>query len=166
MKFKKNLHKFTKKHLKYFRRAVRPVNKIYSEASPDHVGALHDATSFMMINEDSIEELNSRLDFKVDALYFRPNFLLKGAKAFDEDNYKWIKIGDETIMKVIQPCTRCSFTNIDPHLGERRKDGEPLKTLKEYRKFPKLGESPVMGIHLGMIKQGTVKIGDPVFAQF
>lgn len=140
-------------------------SKGFPEASPDHIGALHDATSYMMINEGSVADLNTRLNFLVTPLTFRPNFVIKGPKAFDEDHYKWMKFGNETIMKVVQPCLRCAFTNIDPETGERRADGQPLKTLKEYRKFPKLGQSPVMGIHLGLVKSGKVKVGDPVFVQ-
>lgn len=119
----------------------------------------------MIINEASVTDLNTRLDFKTTPLTFRPNLLLKGPKAFDEDHYKWVKIGNETILKVVQPCLRCAFTNIDPETGERRVDGQPLKTLKEYRKFPKWGESPAMGIHLGLIKAGKVKVGDAVYVQ-
>lgn len=144
-------------------RPVRPKNRIFPEMSSDHVGALHDASSFMMVNESSVEELNGRLDFNVTPLLFRPNLVLKGPKAFDEDRYKWVKIGQDTVMKVLKPCTRCVFTNVDPRTGEKRSDGEPLKTLKEYRKFPGLGDSPVMGVHLGVIAVGTVRVGDQVF---
>lgn len=144
-------------------RPVRPKNRIFPEMSSDHVGALHDASSFMMINESSVEELNSRLNFKVNPLLFRPNLVLKGPQAFDEDRYKWVKIGQDTVMKVLKPCTRCVFTNVDPMTGQKRSDGEPLKTLKEYRKFPGLGDSPVMGVHLGVIAGGIVKVGDQVF---
>uniref|UniRef100_A0A336M721 CSON010423 protein n=1 Tax=Culicoides sonorensis TaxID=179676 RepID=A0A336M721_CULSO len=149
--------------LNYPTRPIRPKNRVFPEMSPDHVGALHDATSFMMINESSVDDLNSRLNFNVKPVLFRSNFVMKGPKAFEEDNYKWVKIGDETIMKVVKPCLRCLFTNVDPDTGKKREDGEPLNTLKKYRKFPQYGDAPFFGIHLGVIKAGTVKIGDQVF---
>lgn len=68
-------------------------------------GALPDETSFNLINESSIEDLNTRLKSPVSHNYFRPNFVVAGAKPLDEDNWKFIKIGD-TVFKNIKPCTR------------------------------------------------------------
>jgi uncharacterized protein YcbX len=87
-------------------REVREKNKIFDTAIKDDTGALHDATSFMMINESSIMELNSRIKTPVTPLNFRPNFVIKGPPAFDEDKWKWVKIGDELIFKNVKPCTR------------------------------------------------------------
>lgn len=142
---------------------MRPKNRNFSNLTTEHVGALHDASSFMMINQSSVNELNTRLPFKTSSLLFRPNFVVKGPQAFDEDSYEWIKVGNEAVFKVVKPCTRCVFTNIDPISGENYPNDEPLKTLKSYRKFPGLGDSPVMGIHLGVIESGNVKKGDTVY---
>ena len=59
---------------------------------------------------------------------------------------------------------RCIFTNIDPETAERHKE-EPLKTLKSYRQFEKTGDSPVLGIHLGVRIEGAVKVGDAVYIE-
>lgn len=61
--------------------------------------------------------------------------------------------------------SRCVFTNIDPDTAERNPDQEPLTTLKSYRQFEKTGESPVMGIHLGVREYGKIKLGDAVFVE-
>ncbi|XP_063698410.1 mitochondrial amidoxime-reducing component 1-like [Culicoides brevitarsis] len=152
--------------LDYPTKPVYERSKNFPLATSEHTGALHDETSFMMINEASVEDLNKKVDFTVTPLTFRPNLVLKGPNAFDEDNFKWVKIGDEIIMRVTQQCLRCAFTVIDPETGERRSDGQPLKALKEYRQFPEYGTSPVMGIHLGLINGGgKIRVGDPVFVQ-
>ncbi|XP_063704775.1 mitochondrial amidoxime-reducing component 1-like [Culicoides brevitarsis] len=144
-------------------RVVRDCNK-YAEYEDEHVGALHDATSYMMINESSITELNSRLDnLIVTPMNFRPNFVIKGPPAFAEDDFQWVKIGDETTFRAVKPCTRCIFTTIDPETGVKDPNGEPLKTLRTYRMFPGVGNSPVMGMHLGVVAYGNVKIGDTVY---
>lgn len=77
-------------------------NKIFQKDS----GAYHDAISFMMINESSILELNSRVKAPVSAFQFRPNFVVKGAPAFAEDNWQWVKVGDDAIFRNVKPCTR------------------------------------------------------------
>lgn len=87
-------------------RDVRDVNKIFDTTIKSDTGALHDATSFMMINEGSIAELNTRIKDPVTPLHFRPNFVVKGPGAFDEDQWKWVKIGDEVVFRNVKPCTR------------------------------------------------------------
>lgn len=87
-------------------REVRGKNKSFSTAIADDTGALHDATSFVLINENSINELNSRTKNSVTPSQFRPNIVIKGPAAFDEDAWDWIKIGDETIFRNVKPCTR------------------------------------------------------------
>lgn len=144
-------------------RDVREKNKVFETAIPKDTGATHDATSYMLINEASIEELNSRIEKPVAPLWFRPNIVVRGPKAFEEDSWKFIKFGDRTIFKNVKPCTRCIFTTIDPATAEKDPKEEPLKTLKTYRKAEKCGDSPVMGIHLGVRELGNIKVGDAVY---
>lgn len=58
------------------------------------------------MNEGSVAELNSRLDHVVTPLQFRPNFVVKGPLAFEEDSWKWVRIGKNVIFRNIKPCTR------------------------------------------------------------
>lgn len=87
-------------------REVRPKNAIFETAIPEDTGALHDATSFMLINEGSIADLNTKLKKPVTPLQFRPNIVIKGPHAFAEDSWKWIKIGNQTVFRNVKPCTR------------------------------------------------------------
>lgn len=87
-------------------RDVREKNKAFKTAIRADTGALHDATSYMLINEDSVAELNTRIEHDVTPLQFRPNFVVKGPAAFDEDKWKWVKIGDDVIFRNVKPCTR------------------------------------------------------------
>lgn len=86
-------------------RGVRPKNRIFS-ATKDDTGALHDATSFMLMNEKSLDDLNGKLESPVTALQFRPNFMVKGPEAFEEDTWKWVRIGNDVVLNYCQPCTR------------------------------------------------------------
>lgn len=137
---------------------------LFGQADDMDTGALHDETSFMLMNQGSFDDLNTRLEKPVTALQYRPNFLVKGPKAWEEDNWKWIKIGEQTIFKNVQPCTRCILTNINPSTGERTPQMEPLRTLKTFRVFKDtIGTSPFFGIHLGIRKLGKVEVGDSVY---
>lgn len=140
-----------------------PRNRPFKAAGRVDQGAFADETSFMLLNQGSIDELNLSLDKHVSALRFRPNFLVKGPAAWEEDNWTWIKIGDETVLKNVQPCTRCIFTTIDPSTGEKANDNQPLKQLQKTRTFKASGPTPAFGIQLGVRQKGRVRVGDKVY---
>lgn len=87
----------------------------------------------MLINLASIADLNTRIPRPVDALQFRGNFHLKMDKeeAYVENSWQWVRIGEQTVFRVVAPCTRCIFPNINVHTGERDPEGEPMKTMKK-----------------------------------
>lgn len=137
--------------------------KKFPAASGIDTGTLHDETSYMLMNSDSFDDLNKKIEKQVMPLQFRPNFVVKGPKAWEEDSFHWIKIGEQAVFKKLEPCLRCMLTTIDPLTGERNKNEEPIKTLKTFRLFNEIGKSPVFGVHLGLRAAGKVKSGDAVY---
>lgn len=87
-------------------RNVRGALPAYKKLRNTDAGAYHDATGYMLINQASIDDLNTRIDHFVKPLQFRPNIVIKGPKAFAEDRFKWIRIGDNVIFRAVKPCTR------------------------------------------------------------
>lgn len=146
-------------------RAVHPSLAKQSCASSEDTGAFGDATSYMLMNLASVTDLNSRLTQAVNPLQFRGNFHLKmdDHEPYAEDSWHWIKIGKEVIFRNVAPCTRCILPNIDILNGTRNPDGQPLKLLKSYRIWKRLGPSPVLGIHLGLRQGGYVKADDTIY---
>ncbi|XP_065349384.1 mitochondrial amidoxime-reducing component 1 [Cloeon dipterum] len=156
-------------------RTIKEKHLSYSLAKPKDGGGFSDFNAYMIINENSITDLNERLPegtTKCSPLWFRPNFVVSGsgAKPYEEDDWQWVRIG-ETIFRVTKPCDRCVFTTINPSTGQRDENMEPLKTLKTYRQVtdpavrPFHGDSPIMGQHIAVYQEGPVRIGDPVFVQ-
>ncbi|XP_011268142.2 mitochondrial amidoxime-reducing component 1 isoform X1 [Camponotus floridanus] len=154
-------------------RSARKIRKQYLNYFPlltaTDTGVYPDQTSFTLINEASVADLNNRLDEPVTPLNFRMNFVVKGPSAYEEDKWDWVKIGD-VILRNLKPCTRCILTTVNPETGVKNTKLEPLKTLKSYRQItdpkirPAIGDSPAMGIHLGLRgSNGIVRIGDPVY---
>lgn len=78
----------------------------YENIKQSDSSALADATSYMLINQSSIDDLSGRVGFPIKPLQFRPNFVVKGPEPLAEDNWKWIRIGDEVLFRTIKPCTR------------------------------------------------------------
>lgn len=142
---------------------IKDKKYLFQQADPKDSGTLHDEASYLLMSQGSFDDLNTKIAKKVTPLQYRPNFVVKGPAAWEEDEWKWIKIGERTIFRNVQPSTRCIFTNIDPFTGERNAEMEPLKTLKTFRTFKHLSASPIFGIHLGVRATGSVKLGDQVY---
>ena len=108
----------------------RKVNYFYA-VHRDDVVSFADGYPFLLIGENSLNDLNERLETSVPMNRFRPNLVVSGSEAFAEDEWKKIKIGDATF-HVVKPCARCVITTIDQAQGEKT-GVEPLKTLAKYR---------------------------------
>lgn len=148
-------------------------NKYIFKFGNSDTGALPDETSYNLINEASVEDLNTRLPNPVTHQHFRPNFVLQGAKALDEDNWRFIKIG-ECVFEIIKPCFRCVLTTIDPETGVRDAKTEPLQTLRSYRmpEDPAIrkaaGTSPRMGVQMTLRTPpgGKVRLNDTISVSY
>lgn len=140
--------------------APRPVDRDYARDENDHV-SFADGYPYLLLGETSLGELNRRLDQPVPMNRFRPNLVVSGSAAFDEDNWKRIRIG-EVEFDVVKPCARCVLTTIDQATGA--KNGvEPLRTLAEFRTFERNGAKKVLfGQNLLARNVGTLKIGDAI----
>jgi len=108
----------------------RKVNYFYAVHKDDVVG-FADAYPFLLIGENSLTDLNSRLENPVPMNRFRPNFVVSGADAFAEDSWTRIRIGD-VVFYLVKPCARCVVTTIDQSTGVKQ-GVEPLKTLASFR---------------------------------
>jgi uncharacterized protein YcbX len=62
----------------------------------------------MLMTESSIADLKTRLPPHVPVIprQFRPNFLVRGLVAYEEDKWDWIRIGDTAVFRNVKPCTR------------------------------------------------------------
>jgi hypothetical protein len=90
-----------------------------------------DGYPILVISRASLAELNSRLPKALPMERFRPNLVIDGVAAYDEDRMHELRAGPVTL-RIVKPCTRCTITTTDQQRGEV--DGvEPLETLKEYR---------------------------------
>ncbi|XP_076030265.1 mitochondrial amidoxime reducing component 2-like isoform X2 [Oratosquilla oratoria] len=146
-------------------------SSIYPLLKIDDVGKYADLCAFLLMTDGSLEDLNSKLEDPVTFQWFRPNIVLKGVPAFEEDKWKYIKIND-AIFRNCKPCDRCVFTTVDPDIGERRPQNEPLATLKKFRCSESIGIAskskvdPMFGVNLGLECPGSISVGDAVYASY
>jgi uncharacterized protein YcbX len=107
----------------------RPVDPLY-KVNDEHV-SLADGYPFLIIGEQSLADLNGKLQEPVPMNRFRPNFVFTGGTPYEEDTWKDFRIGRNRFVGV-KPCGRCIMTTINQETAEQGK--EPLATLSTYRK--------------------------------
>jgi MOSC domain-containing protein len=104
--------------------------------NPDFAGAggahhsFADGYPVLVVSDASLAELNRRLATPLPIDRFRPNLLLSGIDAHDEDHIDQLTIGSVTL-KLVKPCTRCQITTTDQSTAQV--GIEPLPTLAGYR---------------------------------
>jgi uncharacterized protein len=115
-----------------------------------------DGMPYLVIGQASLDELNTRLEIPVPMDRFRPNLVFTGGKAFEEDDWDKVKIGD-AVFKITKPCARCVMTTVDQTTGKKNK--EPLKTLSTYRNV----KGKVMfGQNMLLLEGEKIRVGDLV----
>ena len=110
---------------------VRPVEPPYHH--PNWHVSLADGYPLLLVTQASLDLLNERLPTPVTMERFRPNLVIAGAAAHEEDGWRRLRIGIVEIA-VVKPCARCSIVLVNPSTGER--GVEPLQTLARYRRNP------------------------------
>ncbi|VDD91348.1 unnamed protein product [Enterobius vermicularis] len=134
--------------------------------------AFPDDCPYLTLCQSSLADLNSRLPTgdHVDMRYFRPVIQIAGPPAYDEDKWSELKIDNVTFI-CDKPCSRCVLITIDPDTGLHRQNEQPLRLLREYRMATgklreKYSQYPLFGILMKVKKQGTIRVGDSVYARY
>jgi len=136
----------------------RRLNPEYAVHADDHTG-FADGYPILIISEESLQDLNTRLEVPVPMNRFRPNLVVKGCEPYAEDTWNKIKVGSVELA-VVKPCDRCVVTTIDKSTLEQSK--EPLKTLAGYRNHA-LGA--IFGQNIIPLNEGRLQLGMNVEAQ-
>ena len=110
-----------------------------------------DGYPLLVIGEESLENLNSRLDVALPMNRFRPNIVIRGLGPHGEDDAGLLS-GDGFELRLVKPCDRCSITTTDQTTAVVGK--EPLRTLATYRRDAALngvtfGMNGIVGAHDG-----------------
>lgn len=133
---------------------IRQVDLRYAEQNVST--GFSDGFPVLVISEASLSDLNSKLDIPVPMDRFRPNIVLSGTSAFQEDETRELILG-ETIFSLVKPCGRCIMTTINQNTGEKL--AEPLKTLSKYRM---IDNKVLFGMNALVKSAGKIRLKEPV----
>jgi uncharacterized protein len=148
-------------------------------SSPQWTGGLEvpnqfsDGFPLLVIGEGSLAELNEKLVAAglgaVGIERFRPNIVLSGLQAQDEDSLDVLQIpagSGEVRLRLVKPCPRCPIPNIDPATAQV--DPQISDLLQTYRKNDRLQGAVTFGMN-AIVLQGvdvSLRVGQAVTARW
>lgn len=130
-----------------------------------------DGFPLLLASQASMDELNVRLQAAGHAAAgierFRPNVVLAGVDAHDEDRVDLVRVDaqeGEIHLQPVKPCSRCPIPDIDPATAESNPSvGDTLRT---YRKDQRLDGAITFGMN-AIVRQGAgqmLRVGQRVAA--
>lgn len=130
-----------------------------------------DGFPLLLASQASMDELNVRLQAAGHAAAgierFRPNVVLAGVDAHDEDRVDLVRVDaqeGEIHLQSVKPCSRCPIPDIDPATAESNPSvGDTLRT---YRKDQRLDGAITFGMN-AIVRQGAgqmLRVGQRVAA--
>ena len=107
----------------------------------------------------SLEDVNDRLRAigrqALPMNRFRPNLVIDGIGAFEEDYADYLQFGS-TILKPVKPCARCPIPSVDQATGVPGPD--PLDVMQSYRAKPELDGAICFGMNAIVTAGGDERI--------
>ena len=111
-----------------------------------------DGYPLLVASEASLAELNARLSRggheTVGIERFRPNIVLAGLQAHDEDRTAALNISGASsgfTLKLVKPCPRCPIPEVNPATGEI--NPEVSQILRSYRQDSRVGGAITFGMN-------------------
>lgn len=137
--------------------ASRVTNSSWT-AHADVPALFSDGYPFLLISQASLADLNQKLAAQDRAPLpmnrFRPNLVIDGVEAFEEDYIESLRIGEATL-KPVKPCARCPIPSVDQATGSVGPD--PLDILRSYRANPKLDGGITFGMNV-ILESGAAQV--------
>ncbi len=131
-----------------------------------------DGYPVLVASEASLAGLNARLSAAghapVGMERFRPNLVLEGVEAHDEDRLGLMRIEADAPVELlpVKPCPRCPIPNIDP--ATATSSLEVGDTLQAYRRLEVLGGAVAFGMN-AIVRAGdgaVLRVGQAVSADW
>lgn len=144
--------------VRYASQGIRNSDVTWTEGIP-YPNHFSDGFAINVLSQRALVELNERLAERgvepVDILRFRPNLVLEGIDAHEEDEWQAIRIETAagTIeIGLVKPCPRCSIPDIDHETAMR--STEVSQVLANYRTLPHMDGAICFGMN-GVVKAGA-----------
>lgn len=122
-----------------------------------------DGFPILLISTASLDDLNQKLQQQARSPLpmnrFRPNIVIDGLEAFEEDYVSSFDKGPLQL-KPVKPCSRCTIPSVDQLTGEVGPD--PVDILQGYRANPLVNDGITFGMNV-IVTEGAgqmLRVGD------
>jgi uncharacterized protein YcbX len=132
----------------------RPVNP--ARGLPTDRLAFTDAFPLLLVARESVDDLSAHVGASMAIERFRPNLVIRGGAAYDEDRFAEIRIGDVSL-RGPKACDRCVATTVDPLTASTSR--EPMATLARVRRA---NGKVWFGMNLIHSETGRLRVDDHV----
>ena len=126
---------------------------------PENPLSFADGYPFLLVNDASLHDLQNRCQAGVALEQFRGNLVVTGAKAWEEDQWSVIRVGD-IVFDVAKPCSRCILTTVNHDNARQHPGGEPMRTLMQFREAADGSGDIDFGVNLIARNTGIIRVGD------
>ncbi len=128
--------------------------------------AFADGFPLLVTGTASLAELNRRLHARGVAAVamnrFRPNVVLDGLAAHDEDHVRGLRIGGSEL-RLVKPCGRCSIPDVEP--ATARVGHAVSDELASYRSDPRVNGAATFGVNAVVVSGHGSKLAVGDLAQ-
>ena len=121
-----------------------------------------DGYPVLVLGQSALDGLNDRLKAAghgpVDIRRFRPNIVLEGLEAHDEDRVGPLRFATaegEAVLTPVKPCPRCPIPNIDPDTAQS--SPEVNDTLQTYRQDARVNGALTFGMN-AIVSEGAGRL--------
>jgi len=124
-----------------------------------------DGYPMLVAGAASLDDLNDKLRRAGrDAIpmnRFRPNLVVAGIEAFEEDYVESFQLGD-ALLKPVKPCSRCPMPSVDQATGQFGPD--PLDIMQSYRAKAELDGALCFGMNAILVagEGQQVRVGEEI----
>ncbi len=152
---------------------VRRLSSLQWTRGVEALNQFSDGYPLLVASEASLDGLNARLanagHAPVGIERFRPNVVLVGVEAHDEDRLASLRVdtGDAPVeLLPVKPCARCPIPNVDPATGQ----SSPAvgDALQAYRQDARLNGAVTFGMNV-IVTAGleqVLRVGQPVAGNY
>jgi uncharacterized protein len=138
----------------------------------DALNQFSDGYPLLVLSQASLDELNMRLaqsgHASVGIERFRPNIVLDGLLAHDEDRCERLLIDtpEPTELALVKPCPRCPMPDIDPKTAIS--SPEVSQMMQTYRQDARVDGAITFGMNAAFVRglEQTIKTGQRVAASW
>ncbi len=134
--------------------------------------AFTDGFPVLVLGQASLDALNEKLVAQghgpVGVERFRPNIVLAGLEAHDEDRLARLRVAANApvLLQPVKPCSRCTIPDVDPATAAT--GTVVADTLQSYRRSERLGGAIAFGMN-AIVREGdgaVLKVGQAVTGEW